>query len=395
MHRLVTLSCCALFAFAFAAASGDARAEPPPEDNQLLLQQMFDQGGVDASWIAPAARAQLTPELIRDAVGAVTTAAGALQSIAPSGDNWQLKFERGTTTVVLVRNENGLIQGLWFQEVMPAGMTLDHVAAALATLPGEKALIVVRGDEVLAEHAPDAELLVASAFKLAVLGAVRDAIQAGTLAWDQVVRYDAADASLPSGMLQGYPDGHPITVATLAAMMIALSDNTATDVLIELVGRDRVEAVAGIAPILKTAEFFKLKTDQALFQRYVDGSLDERRAVLETLASMPLPSMQAASNGRSAHGWRLSVRTLCTLMAGVADLELMGINTGGMADADWEHIAFKGGNDIGVTNLTYMVTPPDGVPTCVSLTWNHADHFDDVRFSSIANRFLHVLRTGG
>lgn len=376
------------------AVSAPAVADAPPEDGAELIQRMFEEGGIDEAWIAPIARSQLTPELVRTVVAQVSAAAGEIESVAEDGHGWQASFARGTVLVILGRDENGLVNGLWINELIPRDLTLEQAVATFDELPGEMALLVVSGDEVLAERNADAELLIGSAFKLAVLQVVRDRVDDGTLAWDQVVRYDSAYASLPSGMLQAYPDGHPITVATLSAMMIALSDNTATDVLIDLVGRERVEAAAGLAPLLKTAEFFKLKSEPELYRRYVDGTLEERRQILDELADIPLPHVSGVANGRTAHGWRLPVRRLCALMAEVEDIGLMTINSGGIPEADWERIAFKGGNDVGATNLTYMLTPPDGAPICVSMTWNDADELDDAVLMGLATRLFHVLREG-
>jgi hypothetical protein len=375
-----------------ALAAGPAVADAPPASSEDLIRRMFEDGGIDASWIAPIARAQLTPQLVRSVVAQVNAAAGELESVAADGHAWLATFERGSTTVILGRDENGLVNNLYITDLIPRDLTLEQVAASFAELPGETALLVTAGGEVLAEHNADAELLIGSAFKLAVLQVVREQVDAGTLAWDQVVRYDAADASLPSGMLQAYPDGHPITVASLAAMMISLSDNTATDVLIDLVGREEVEAAAGLAPLLKTSEFFKLKADAERYQRYVAGTVDARRQILAELAVVPLPHVSGVANGRTAHGWRIPVRKLCELIAAVDDIDLMTINTGGVAEIDWERIAFKGGNDVGATNLTYMLTPAEGPPFCVSLTWNDAEELDDAVLMALANRLFHVLR---
>ena len=194
-----------------------------------------------------------------------------------------------------------------------------------------------------------------------------------------MVQYDAADASVAAGMLNGFPDGHPITVATLAALMISVSDNTATDILIDLVGRAQVEAAGGPDPLMTTAEYFKIKADPAVFRDYVDAGDFGRRLILTALAERPLPAVGDYANGRTAHGWRLSVRALCDLMAAVEDLNVTTINPGGVQGEAWARVAFKGGNDVGVTNLTYMLTPPDGPPVCLSMTWNYPDHFDDRR----------------
>ncbi len=392
MNRVARWSIAAVLVLAFASGA-HTLAAPPPVADEDVIRRIVEDRGVDADWIASVARGQLTPAIVAAAVGRVAADAGALEVVARQGDGWRLRFENGTSSMFLLRDEDGLITGLFITELVPEDTSVEQPLAALAELPGETALIVTAGDQVLAAHNADKPLLVASAFKLAVLLAVRRSVDAGTLAWDQVVRYDAADASAGSGQLRGYPDGHPITVASLAAMMISLSDNTATDVLIDLVGRREVEAAGGPAPLTTTGEYFKLKADADLQQRYLDATPEERTAILEGLSDAPLPGVGDYANGRTAHGWRLSVSTLCELMTAVADLDLMTINPGAAIREDWARIAFKGGNDFGITNLTYMLRPLDGGPPfCISMTWNEADHYDDAGFALIATRIFNVLR---
>jgi beta-lactamase class A len=78
--------------------------------------------------------------------------------------------------------------------------------------------------------------------KLYVLHALGDAVAAGKLSWDQPLTVTAQLKSLPSGVLQYEPEGTQISVLDAAAKMISISDNTAADMLIHLVGRSAVEA---------------------------------------------------------------------------------------------------------------------------------------------------------
>lgn len=48
------------------------------------------------------------------------------------------------------------------------------------------------------------------------------------------------EKSLPGGILQNWPKGAPLTLHTLAGLMISQSDNTAADTLLEILGRDVV-----------------------------------------------------------------------------------------------------------------------------------------------------------
>ena len=52
--------------------------------------------------------------------------------------------------------------------------------------------------------------------------------------------------SLPSGITQDWAPGTPASLEQLATLMISISDNTATDALMGLIGRERLEAIRTI-----------------------------------------------------------------------------------------------------------------------------------------------------
>ena len=133
-----------------------------------------------------------------------------------------------------------------------------------------------------------------SAFKLAVLSTLQDQIQAGTHAWNDVVTLKPEWKSLPSGILQGWPDDAPLTLQTLATLMISQSDNTATDALIAVVGREAVEAkTEHNRPFLTTREAFLTQRPSewpAVKTLPFAGNEAAKRAVLQELRGLPLPS---------------------------------------------------------------------------------------------------------
>lgn len=368
-----------------------AWADAPPQRDEDLLRHMIENGSVAETWIAPSARSQLTPQLVENVLARVSAAAGALVSVTPAGDRWRVVFERANTSVQLSRDEDGLINGLWFSELVPNDLTPEQAALSITSLPGETALLVTRGHETVVDFNSDSALLVGSVFKLAVLAALRDAIAAGEIAWDQVVRLDRTDRSLPTGALQDFPDGHPVTIATLAMLMIAISDNTATDVLIGLLGRERIEAMTGVAPLMTTVEYFKLKADVSLYERYLEADPDARRAILASLSAAELPETAAIANGRTGHGWALTAEAMCVLIEDVAAMDAVGVNPGAVDANDWSRVAFKGGSDVGVIAMAYWLQRSEGAPYCVAATWNH-DGVDEAEFARLVAALVTTLR---
>ncbi|HEV2528976.1 MAG TPA: serine hydrolase [Thermomicrobiales bacterium] len=88
----------------------------------------------------------------------------------------------------------------------------------------------------------DAVLLSASTIKVAILVAVARALDAGTLRHDQRLAARPVDSVSGSGVLKALEPGLSLTLDDHAWLMIAISDNTASNVLIEAAGRSAVQA---------------------------------------------------------------------------------------------------------------------------------------------------------
>jgi hypothetical protein len=146
--------------------------------------------------------------------------------------------------------------------------------------------------------------------------------------------------------------------------MISQSDNTATDILLRVVGREAVEAKLGTT-VLSTREFFVLKGYPELLARYNGGEPD----ALAAAAHYPLPAAITEPHQQGAE-WYIPLTTLCAMMDEVGGLDPMHINPGVAQPADWAKIAFKGGSEIGVLNLTTRAIAKDGSDYCVAATWN-------------------------
>ena len=126
-------------------------------------------------------------------------------------------------------------------------MSSDGLARAVephvAAFKGEVGFYVrhlVTGEE--AGHNADAPFLTASVFKIPVLVEVFRQAEAGRLSLDETVTI-SRKAKLPgSGVLKEMSDSLTVTARDLAMLMIIVSDNTATDLLLDLVGKDTVNA---------------------------------------------------------------------------------------------------------------------------------------------------------
>lgn len=83
----------------------------------------------------------------------------------------------------------------------------------------------------------------ASLVKLALVTTVLRQVDRGGLSLDRLETVTASDGVPGSGVLAAYPHPYDATVAELAELAITVSDNTASNVLAELVGLDAVDGL--------------------------------------------------------------------------------------------------------------------------------------------------------
>ena len=332
-----------------------------------------------------------------------------------------IETERGliSMNMVLEPTPPHLISGLLVTNAQLSGDNLERVIGEIRGLPGQSAVTVARledgGPVVLASHSPDQPMAIGSSFKLFILAELSRQVQAGQRRWSDVVTLDGR--SLPSGMLQNWPQGSPLTVHTLASLMISISDNTATDALLKLAGRQNVErmmSTIGIAapernrPFLSTAEVFALKTasptDQADF---IAANEAERRRLLTTrYSAVDTSSIDPAIFGGAplridTLEWFASptdlVRTMDWFRRSGDDTarQILAISPGGPPSMKQEfaYAGFKGGSEPGVINLTWLVRNQAGIWHVVSGAWNNpAAAVDEGRFTGLMRRLLQLVR---
>jgi beta-lactamase class A len=309
-----------------------------------------------------------------------------------------VSFERGVVPAQISLDNEGRIQGLFFRPPQPkAALAPEQLLAEYRKLPGEVSVLVLEGPQERLSLNADRALAVGSSFKLAVLEALRQQIEAGQRRWSDTVPLRPEWKSLPSGTLQNLPDGTSLSLEQYATQMISISDNTATDALISIVGRAEVEKLAPRnRPFLTTREAFVLKNPQnrEWLERY-RANPAERAALLPQLARLPLPDVSVFAGGPVALDveWFFSTRELCTLMGRVQALPLMSLNPGLANPADWQRVAYKGGSEPGVLNLTTWLTAKDGRQYCVSATWNNPQaRLDENQFFLLYTSLLNSLK---
>jgi hypothetical protein len=299
------------------------------------------------------------------------------------------------TEVWLTVDSRGLISELRISPATtgPTPATWADVDAALRSVAPQVRLLVadVSNGSCRTVHSidPGTAAPIGAAFKLYVLAALGHAVASGTVRWNQPLTVTAQLKSLPAGELQNEPDGTQVSVLDTAAAMTSLSDNTATDMLINLVGRSAVEdalTTTGMAdpaldrPLLTTREIFVLKLRQwpALAERYISANEPSRRTLLaSTVDRAPLPAVAAAGSWIAPRDinsleYFASASDICRAYASLAALaarpglspigQVLSLNDDSLAldPAQWKTTWFKGGSEPGVLTMAYLATTRTG-----------------------------------
>lgn len=364
---------------------------------KAALARLFTSQQVSPDWFAPSALQAIPISYITKLIDEYKAADGAFVRVDQSGEQYSIVFTHAKVPALIALDDQGRIVGLRFLTLPAKPVSLTEGIAQLRSLPGTTSLCATQNGHVLAAYNADLPLAVASAFKLAVLNALYDQIRAGRRSWSDVVHLQSNWKSLPSGQLQDWPDGTALTLQTLAAMMISISDNTAADSLANIVGRKAVEVYAPHSrPFLTTRELFILQSNSAaaLRARYLRGSEAQRRSIVALLDKRPAPSFGDVGGPSIAAITEdhFTAHELCRLIARVSSLPLMSINPGVVNASDWARLAFKGGSQAGVLNLTTWLKAKTGAVYCVSVTWNNTVDLDESKFETLVGGIIDGLR---
>ncbi|MFV0622822.1 serine hydrolase [Sphingomonas sp. ac-8] len=389
-------------------------------------------GGVAyAEYFAPNFRADVSEAAFRQLCAQLQTGYGkptGIESLTPRTAHiadFRLGFERGIATGQIVVDPAAphQVTGLLITRTEPreaAEASVEAVVAALKTLPGTTGFTLTKLDgdapRTLAAHNATTPLAIGSAFKLVILAELVRATNAGERRWDDVVTLDGT--GLPGGGYTQKPAGTRVSLRELATQMISVSDNSATDILLRHLGREKVEAMLPVIgfrdakgrnmPFLATLEMFKLKGVQggALGRRFEAADVAGRRALLAgPVAKAPVSAIPAALfQDRkpiriATIEWFASpedlVRTMDWLRRhseGAQGAELRAIlskNPGitATAAARWGWIGYKGGSEPGVLNMTLLLQAKTGGWYALAASWNDpAAPIDEPRFAALVQK---------
>ncbi len=404
-----------LFALAVSAAvpasAQDAASsiEAPTEQSALEMRSQqvvsFFKGEMAAEDLfTEGFLAAVPPELLIATVNQWTAEHGAAQSVEainPVNDRragLDIRMERAIARggIAIDPDDENRISELVFRTFETIDDSPAKITADLTALPGNVSVWFgpLDGGDPVISVMPDEQMPLGSTFKLYVLAALAREVAQGERSWGDTVALDVT--SFPSGMMQDWPQGAPVTLQTLASLMISISDNTATDQLIAVLGRDAVfetvvdsghSAPALNDPFLTTRELFLLKGGpRGRLDTYASGDAELRAQILAGIENSPVSAAQigaAFAQGPIAidvewFGNAADLINLFRFMRETADplaFDIMGINPSMLPATreKWAYAGYKGGSEPGVLNLTWLLTDQAGVDHALVMSWSNPE----------------------
>jgi beta-lactamase class A len=325
----------------------------------------------------------------------------------------------GTFNVNIETDAPNKVNGLFATDFAIIDDSFEKIAAEFAALPGTAGFLIEALNDgvpntIIAAHNADRQMAIGSTFKLYILAELASQIEAGERRWSDAVPLSQRSFSSPA--TEKWPMHTPVTLATLALQMISVSDNSATDTLLYVLGRTAVEkklaqighnAPDKILPFLSTVEAFALKSpgNGALRHRYLAASEGQQREMLATetaklgFAQIDDQAFAAGPAFNDTIEWFAAPSDISALLNNIRRsrndrmLEIMAVSNPLPAGSagKWGYVGYKGGSEPGVVSMSYLLRSNKGQWYAISGSWNDPDHLvDEYKFGTLMSRLVHV-----
>jgi len=145
----------------------------------------------------------------------------------------------------------------------PAKLMEERIRAAVASFQGTVSVFAKNIDTGKSfELRADEPVRTASTIKLPIMVAVFSAVEAGKASWDEMLTLREEDKVSGSGAIREFPGGTKLPLRGLMNLMIVVSDNTATNLLLDRFTADFVNAEMDKLGLRRTRSLRKVLGDR-------------------------------------------------------------------------------------------------------------------------------------
>ena len=400
-----------------AASSAESQFTQPARDIMSLFQDKADAATLfTPAFIAavPAEQLAMVIKSLRDQFGE-PIAVDAIRPMDVRSASVDIRFDKAVVSFT-IGVLDGKISGLFVTGSRTADDSFAKIIAELGKISPTSGLVLQeitpQGPVLIARHNADARFAIASVFKLYVLAEIDRAVRAGERRWDDVLAL--THKSHPSGIAHDWPYNAPITLQTLATLMISISDNSATDTLIAAIGQRKLGAIVrasghataqDLLPMLTTQQVtgLKMPANAALRDRFLAASERDQPDILaEASQTLSMPNLDLSvytggPNQIDTVQWFASPADIARLLAWLereADpvtRAILKINPGiaPVNAARWDYLGYKGGSEPGVMAMSFLARSKAGKTYILSAVSNNdALEIDQPRFTQLMTRML-------
>jgi len=226
---------------------------------------------------------------------------------------------------------------------------------------------------------PDTPVQTASVIKLAILYESLEQIRSGAARWSDPVAMKAADQVPGSGVLLFFDTPLQLTLKDALTMMIVMSDNTATNLVIDHLGLAKIDARIASLGLKNTYLYKKVFTPvdpgmtlPADSKTFGLGKTTAREMVklMTKLASCELASPGEAAGADDAALCAVALHMLHVQFTRTAIPRYLD----GMPGATPDSLANKTGALNAVRNDVAAISTPNGMIVMACFTYDNADH---------------------
>lgn len=322
-------------------------------------------------------------------------------------------------------DENGLITSLLYDGRDKSHIRVNDINSIPQTLNQLGGISSVKvydltNQRSVYDYKSNERLALGSEFKLYVLSYLNDLILNKKMSWSDQIALQDDLKSLPSGKMWQLPAGTQFSLQQYAENMISISDNTATDHLINLLGRQNIQnSMVGFnsylqdnSPLMTTMDMFRsrtLKEDQV--NQYVQSNESDRLLILDNLKkSMSFNEVAEKLSDWSQPRyinkmeWFASTDDICKTISKIkiqADqdktiYDILSKNTPFIwteKDQNFSYAGYKGGSEEGVITMTYLLKLKNQKWICLSMGVN--DENQNLNDTLVFDTFQAILNYFG